>query len=136
MKFLFEWTPKISVGDETIDKQHQKLLGQVNTLLSAVVSGLNDQTTLEAVAFLDTYITDHLLYEEKYMKEHNFPDIENHIKMHRDFIEHYKIFKDNLTKGVSKEILALDIEQYIGNWWIEHIGIADKQYALFIQGQK
>ena len=31
-----EWTPKISVSDETIDGQYKKLLGQINQLLYAL----------------------------------------------------------------------------------------------------
>ena len=31
-----EWTPKISVSDETIDGQYRKLLGQINQLLYAL----------------------------------------------------------------------------------------------------
>ena len=133
MKYLFEWTPEISVGDATIDGQHQRLLGQVNTLLSYVVSEKNDAIVDEAVAFLDEYINNHLAYEEKYMTEHKYPDIENHIKYHKNFIENYKNFKEKLNAGVSRESLALDIEQYIGNWWLQHIGFEDKKYALFIK---
>lgn len=133
MKYFFEWTPEISVGDETIDKQHQRLLGQVNTLLSYIVSEKNDAIVIDAVAFLDKYIDEHFTYEEKYMLEHKYPEIEHHIKHHRDFIEHYKNFKDRLNAGVSREALALDIEQYIGNWWLVHIAQEDKKYANFIK---
>ena len=136
MKYLFEWTPAISVGDAKIDGQHQRLLGQVNTLLSYVVSEKNDAIVIDAVSFLDKYINDHLAYEEQYMTEHKYPDIENHIKYHKDFIEHYKNFKERLNAGVSRESLALDIEQYIGNWWLIHIGVEDKKYAEFIKNNK
>ncbi len=133
MKYLFEWTPEISVGDEKIDGQHQRLLGQVNTLLSYIVSEKNDAIVIDAVSFLDKYISEHLAYEEQYMTEHKYPDIENHIKYHKDFIEHYKTFKERLNAGVSRENLALEIEQYIGNWWLDHIGKEDRKYAEFVK---
>lgn len=136
MKYLFEWTPAISVGDAKIDGQHQKLLGQVNTLLSYIVSEKNDAIVIDAVIFLDKYINEHLAYEEQYMAEHKFPDIENHIKYHKDFIEHYKTFKDKLYAGVSRESLALEIEQYIGNWWLTHIAVEDHKYAEFIKSHE
>jgi len=136
MKYLFEWTPSISVGDAVIDGQHQRLLGQVNTLLSYIISEKNDALIVEAVSFLDKYISDHLAYEEKYMSDHKYPDIENHIKYHKDFIEHYKVFKEKLDAGVSRETLALEIEQYIGDWWIAHIGYEDKKYAEFIKSHE
>jgi len=123
----------MSVFDEKIDAQHQKLLNQVNVMLSSILGGKGHETVHDAINFLDKYIFEHLAYEEVYMSEHKYPDIENHKKMHRDFIEHYKKFKKNFEAGASKEVLALDIEQYIGNWWIEHIGVEDKKYALFVK---
>jgi len=133
MKYLFEWTPSISVNDIKIDLQHQRLLGQVNTLLSYIVTEKNDEVISDAVSFLDKYINEHFVYEEQYMTEHKYPDIENHTKYHKDFIEHYKSFKEKLLAGVSAESLALEIEQYIGNWWLTHIAVEDHKYAEFIK---
>lgn len=133
MKNLFEWTPAMSVFDENIDNQHKTLLNQVNVLLSYILEDKNDQVIADAVSFLDRYIFEHLAYEEKYMEIHKYPDIENHKKYHQDFIEHYNDFKKKFDLGVKKETLALEIEQYIGNWWIEHIGKADKKYAIYIR---
>src|ERR1035437_3012954 len=133
MKYLFEWTPAISVEDMKIDAQHQRLLGEVNNLLSYVVSGKDEKIVDDSVAFLDEYITDHLAYEEEYMAKHKYPDIEKHIEYHKDFIVRYELFKHKLNDGVSRESLVLEIEQYIGNWWLNHIGIADKKYAEYIK---
>lgn len=132
MKYLFEWTPAMSVNDKFIDNQHQRLLGEVNTLLSYVVAEKSDKTVSDAMAFLDRYINEHLAYEEKYMAEHKYPDIENHIKYHHGFIKRYNEFKEKMDAGLSRESIALEIEQYIGNWWIEHIGIEDHKYAIYI----
>ncbi|MFA5934829.1 MAG: hemerythrin family protein [Candidatus Paceibacterota bacterium] len=136
MNYLFEWTTSISVNEKNIDMQHKRLLHQVNILLSAVVNNSGDEIITEAIDFLDSYINEHLMYEEKYMIENNYPDIEKHVTMHHDFIIHYKDFKNKFIAGVSKDKLALEIEQYIGNWWIEHIGKMDKQYALYIESKK
>jgi hemerythrin len=136
MKYLFEWTPAISVNDNIIDGQHQRLLGQVNTLLSYIISEKNDAIVIDSVTFLDQYINEHFAYEEEYMREHKYPEIENHIKYHKNFIEHYKKFKEKLLSGVSRESLALEIEQYIGNWWLTHIGVEDHKYAEFIKTQE
>ena len=133
MKYLFEWTPAISVNNEIIDAQHQRLLGQVNILLSYIIAEKNDEIVVEAVHFLDKYISEHFTYEEQYMAEHKFPEIDVHIKYHKDFADHYQSFKDKLDSGISRESLALEIEQYVGNWWLEHIGKADKKYADYIK---
>jgi hemerythrin-like metal-binding protein len=136
MKYLFEWTPAISVYDETIDGQHQRLLGQVNTLLSYIIAEKDPQIVNDAVSFLDQYIKEHFSYEEIYMRENNYPDIDAHMKLHGEFINNYKRFKEKLNAGVSKDSLALEIEQYIGNWWLTHIAVEDHKYADFIKNKK
>ncbi len=136
MRYLFEWTPEISVGDAIIDTQHQKLLGQVNTLLSYIVAEKDDELVFNAVSFLDKYIIEHFQYEEKYMAGHKFPEIEAHKKLHKDFGGHYSFFKKQLDANVSPETLALEIEQYIGEWWLTHIAVEDHKYAEFIKTHK
>jgi len=133
MRYLFEWTPAISVGDETIDKQHQKLLNELNVLLSNLFAGSSDKIINEAVSFLSEYIDGHLAYEEKYMEEHKYPEIDFHKSLHRGFMDQYEVFKKRLAAGASKKELILEIEEYIGSWWIHHISIEDKKYAVFIQ---
>jgi len=133
MKYLFEWTRAISVGDETIDKQHQKLLNELNILLSNLFADSSDKIINEAVSFLSEYIDDHLAYEEKYMKEYKYPEIDFHTSLHRGFIDQYKVFKKRLADGAPKKELILEIEEYIGSWWIHHISVEDKKYAVFIQ---
>lgn len=133
MKYLFEWTPAISVGDPIIDKQHQKLLAEVNVLISNTFSEEKDAMIYEAVAFLSEYIREHLAYEEKYMELHNYPERKAHKLLHDDFVEQYEKFKKQLISGVSKKELIMEIEQYIGNWWMEHIRVEDKKYAVFIR---
>ena len=136
MKYLFEWTPAISVYNKTIDGQHQRLLGQVNTLLSYIIAEKDPQIVNDAVSFLDQYIKEHFSYEEIYMRENNYPDIDAHMKLHGEFINNYKRFKEKLNAGVSKDSLALEIEQYIGNWWLTHIAVEDHKYAEFIRNKK
>ena len=133
MKYLFEWTPEISVGDVIIDGQHQRLLGQVNTLLSYIIAEKDDKIIADAVSFLDKYVKEHFAYEEEYMTEHKYPDIVGHVKYHKNFAEEYEMFKKKFDAGVSKEALALEIEEYIGNWWLQHIGHEDKKYAVYIK---
>ncbi len=136
MKYLFEWTLAMSVGDEIIDKQHQKLLNELNVLISNLFAGSADAIIDDAVSFLSEYIREHLLYEEKYMEEHEYPERDFHKSLHRGFMDQYEVFKKRLSEGAPKKELILEIEEYIGSWWIHHIGVEDKKYAVFIQENK
>jgi len=132
----FEWTQNISVNDEIIDNQHKKLLNQINLLLEAIIEEKSISIVKETISFLDSYISDHLKYEEEYMQKNFYPDTQKHAEIHGNFIKKYKEFKTNLdAAGPSKELL-LEIQSFLGSWWIEHIGTEDKKYADFIKQNK
>lgn len=136
MSTIFQWTKSISVGNDIIDAQHQRLLSQINKIVDAVALGANSKELQEVISFFDEYIKEHFSYEEAYMKNINYPDIEEHIKKHHYFIENYNKFKDEFNHNFDKEKLTMEIEVYIGNWWIDHIGKEDKKYQLFLESKK
>jgi hemerythrin len=131
----FEWSPDISVGDDDLDRQHQMLLGQINSLIDYVADGMRGELVDDAILFLDRYINEHFVDEEAYMRKHNYPHIDEHIELHRGFADKYVRLKEKLEKGVTIPILIADIEIYLGRWWLEHIGVEDKKYALFVESQ-
>jgi len=131
----FIWTEDMSVGEIAIDGQHKRLLGAVNDLIDGIVNGINDSKLAETIDFLDNYIYSHLEYEEKYMSEIDFPGLEEHSKIHKDFIEKYNEFKRKIEGDFDSTTLAMEIETYIGNWWLEHIGIEDKKYYIYLLEQ-
>lgn len=135
MSIFFEWTQSISVGDEIIDNQHKRLLAQINKILDAMVSGANSAQAKEAINFFDQYIKEHFSYEEDYMKNINFPGIEEHKKKHYDFIKNYNKFKEEFNQNISIDKLIMEMESYVGDWWIEHIGKEDKKYQLFLESK-
>ena len=97
--------------------------------------GATSQEVSEAVRFFDEYVNEHFAYEEKYMKEHDYPDFNEHKKRHKDFIKRNIDFKKKLKSGAEPRELILDIETYIGQWWIKHIGKEDQKYHDFIDSK-
>lgn len=136
MSIRFEWTPDISVGDDHIDAQHKELLSQINKLFEVVVSGDTSAQVKDVLSFLDDYIYEHFSYEEEYMTQHQYPDIKQHIQIHRGFMKQYDSLKERLVKQGSNKELVQDIEVYLGGWWIRHIGVEDKKYAVWIGEHK
>jgi len=131
MSINFEWKKDISVGNEIIDGQHKKLLAQVNEVLNDIVTGIDHNEVKKAIEFLDKYTQEHLTYEETYMTNINYPQLEEHKKLHHEFIQKYYKFKEDFNNGVDKDKLMIEIEGYIGHWWVDHIGTEDKKYYLY-----
>jgi hemerythrin len=136
MHVKFEWTPDISVGEVSLDTEHRALLEAINKLLDAILNNLDKDGVAETLAFLDAYVDLHFNHEEKYMKEHGYPEFEEHKELHSYFILQYNAFKERLDKRGPQDELVLDVETYLGNWWLQHIGNADKKYADFVVQKK
>jgi hemerythrin-like metal-binding protein len=132
MKINFQWTKDMSVDENNIDHQHQRLLEQLNKVIEAMVFGTSSKEVSEAVSFFDQYFREHFVYEENYMREHRYPALEEHKVQHGDFIKKYFAFKDKLDSGTNSDKLIMEIETYLGKWWIEHIGKEDQKYHYFI----
>ncbi len=133
MEIKFEWTPEISVNDEIIDNQHKKLLAKVNELLSAILDKKDNAVIGEIISFLGEYAKEHLLYEEGYMLEHLYPDFEEHKKIHEHFVDKYQEFENRFKKVGYTDDMSREVESFLGNWWLHHIGHEDKKYADFIE---
>jgi len=135
MTIHFKWKENFSVGDETIDAQHKKLLVQINKILDAVVFGVEaNDVQAKMIPFLDQYIKEHFSYEEEYMKKINYPYINKHKKEHQNFIKNYVKFKTEFDRGSDRKKLIERIEKFLGTWWVMHIVKEDKEYQLFLKG--
>lgn len=134
MNIQFTWTPALSVGDDKLDNQHKQLLEQVNALLDALAGGQNNLIVIEQVLkFLDQYIDEHFVDEERYMEEHQYPRLAEHRALHAQFIERYTHMKERIYTFESVDGMLIDLEAHLGRWWIDHIGGADKDYAEYVR---
>lgn len=134
MNVQFTWDTSMLVGDDKLDNQHKHLLEQVNSLLEALAGGKNNLIVIEqALGFLDRYVEEHFTDEERYMEEHQYPHLEEHRALHAKFIERYMQMKERIYTFASVDEMLIDLEVHLGRWWIDHIGGADKDYAVHIR---
>jgi|SRR3989344_2094858 len=138
-----KWIPNMTVGNSKIDKQHQRLLNQMNGLIKDISIGKDLKIVLNILSFLDKDVKEHLSYEEDYMKKIKYPELENHKKIHEGFVLVYNDYKKEFylltkKKGISSEESKKLKEKtrVLANWWINHISTDDKRYAEFASSKK
>ncbi|HLC87014.1 MAG TPA: bacteriohemerythrin [Candidatus Nanoarchaeia archaeon] len=138
-----EWAQEMSVGDETIDNQHKRLLSQLNEMKEELSSwgGVDVDPIRRTIDFFEKYAYEHLDYEEEYMKEHNYPGLDKHKKIHDSFRKYFEDFKQkfstmytsgSLFTGYIKALLT-EAEEFLADWWINHILKEDHKYAVYIK---
>ena len=77
-----EWKDDYSVGIDSIDQQHKKLLSLINQLQTAVDYSTGEQFEREALDELVEYTKTHFTYEEGMMRDNDYPDFEAHKRQH------------------------------------------------------
>ena len=99
----FEWTPKLSVGEENIDSQHQKLLDYTNKLINDISSSADLRTIRSTIDFLGKYVDEHFSYEEDYMEKIGYPGLSDQQKQHAGFVKFYQEYQQELKTAFSKK---------------------------------
>lgn len=77
---LITWNENYSVKVKQFDDQHKKLIDMINELHDAMKVGKGKDVMEKILAGLIQYTVTHFANEERLMKQHNYPDYEQHKK--------------------------------------------------------
>jgi hemerythrin len=125
MAFM-EWDDRFSVNITTIDDQHKKLIGMVNTFYDSIQDG-KKAAFGSLLKDLVNYTIYHFSTEEKYMERFNYPEIESHKQEHRLFTDKVLDVKKRFEDG--RFVVTLEITNYLKDWIAQHVLGTDKRYA-------
>ncbi len=84
---LVVWSEKYSVGDETMDQQHRKLIGMINELDEVLQRGGNADRFRSVLDGVIDYTRTHFQAEEAHMAKIEFPDLDQHHDAHAQLIK-------------------------------------------------
>ena len=129
-KDYVEWKDEYSVGIDSIDRQHKKLLNLINQLQTAVDYSTGEEFEREALDELVDYTKTHFTYEEGLMKDNDYPDFEPHKTQHEEMVAHVK---ETLSEYEKDHDTAMNnAAKFLRKWLINHINGTDKQYSSFL----
>ena len=132
-KQIFVWEEKLSVGDQTIDSQHESIFGATNRLLDIVSGDRAPEELFGVLTTIERYVREHFSYEEAYMERYGYPDIDRHRRIHQGFADDFAERKKKLLQGGVSSEAILGLENYLGTWLIAHVSSEDQKYATFIR---
>lgn len=128
-----EWKDDYSVGIDSIDQQHKKLLSLINQLQTAVDYSTGEQFEREALDELVDYTKTHFTYEEGLMRDNDYPDFEPHKAQHEKMFEKVK---EVLAEYEQDQDTAMaNAAEYLKDWLINHINGTDKEYSSYLIGK-
>jgi hemerythrin-like metal-binding protein len=127
----FNWNDEFSVGIPSIDQQHQRLVELINQLFQCMKDGGDRMLLGQVVDELVSYTVTHFRAEEDVMRKHNYPDLEDHKKVHENFIEQVGAYVEKIKAG--ERLPPADVYRFLKDWLVNHIEKQDREgYGRFI----
>lgn len=128
---LIEWSNELSVGIDSIDEQHKKLVNMINALNDAMLTGSSNELLGKIFTGLATYTQKHFSYEENMFAEYGYSDSQEHKRQHDELIAQVVELKEKFMVNPQGTISA-DLMQFLKRWLTNHIMRTDKEYTEFL----
>lgn len=131
---MFTWSDDFSVQIPIIDEQHKKLFEIGNNIYYLYNHFQYDELTThikDLLGELERYTKYHFRTEEDLMIRFHYPDISEHIKEHRKFIDYLDSI-DLYENTYDQAEYILGLLQFISSWIFKHINYSDFKYSDFL----
>ncbi|MBD3329149.1 bacteriohemerythrin [Candidatus Dojkabacteria bacterium] len=126
-----KWNADMSVGVKTFDQQHQQFLEILNNLYDKSVNEISFDELQNAIGSVARFATEHFSTEESYFDKYNYPQSEEHKRLHVALVKRVKEFKDKKFPTAADG--AFEIIDFLEDWLVTHMEDADRDYIEFFQ---
>jgi hemerythrin len=127
MAAYIAWKSYYSVGDPSIDAQHQQIIEMINELYAAYSAQRTDVDLKKIMDRLIQYTNTHFQHEEQRMREWGYPALTSHLMLHEKLRRRTIDLRNNLTLVTARDLLA-----FLKDWWCNHIQDEDRAYAPYL----
>ena len=121
------WSDRLSVGVQSIDDQHRKMLSLLNQLYDGMMSGKGKIALGGILQALIDCTAMHFTHEENLLLRSGYPDSAAHQKEHSDLLQQIRgIRRQYETVGPSA--VTIPVMSFLENWTMNHITGADMRH--------
>jgi hemerythrin-like metal-binding protein len=115
------WKPEFSVGDPSIDKEHQELIDLVNDTAGAILDGQPDADIQRSFGDLYRAISAHFALEERQMREAKYDQLRGHKSDHERLLDVLRdMMDDPRDDGSDADLLTAALEEWFAGHFREH----------------
>jgi hemerythrin len=129
---LIDWSDEYSIGIYKIDAQHKFFFEAVHRLYKECLANEGEPVVLETLVFLENYAIGHFESEEALMREYEYPHIDEHARLHAEFLNEYSKLSEEFDELGPSQYLAERMGEMVQDWLIDHIAKTDMAYAKHI----
>lgn len=125
------WTPDLTVGDPTIDSQHQELFRRCTALGGALSGGEGKQRVGELLGYIAAYTVSHFRDEEVLMANARFPALAAHRTLHADLVRDVRQVQAQYAQDGARVGLVIQFNNRFAEWLVAHLVGPDMEFARF-----
>jgi len=129
------WTPALAIGVDLVDEQHKELFSRAEKLIDAMSAGKGNAEVGKLLDYLDSYVHEHFLGEERMMQHQHYPGLLRHKRQHEDFKKAFESIKSDFAKAGAASpgaAMVLRLNKLITGWLVEHISNIDMQMGRYL----
>lgn len=125
------WKESFSIGIRVIDDQHRRLMEIINELYDAQRIGTSQFIMNGVINRLEDYTIYHFKLEEEMQSLNLYPNFNQHIEEHQEFIGKLSKFKqDSIRNNLLLSIKTID---FLKDWTINHILGSDREFGEYLR---
>ncbi|MFK5986291.1 MAG: bacteriohemerythrin [Pseudomonadota bacterium] len=125
---LIAWSNELSVGIDSIDAQHQKLINMINALNDALADGSSQPMLQKIFDGLAIYTVKHFAYEENLFATHGYTESVAHKVEHKALLDKVLELKEKMQEG--DFMIGIELMAFLKEWLTNHILKTDMAYAI------
>jgi hemerythrin len=114
---LLEWKPEYSVGNFSVDFEHQQMISHINELGEQLGGLVSIETIETALGQIHADISAHFALEERLMREAGYGEYEDHKEDHEELLDQIVGLMDNFAwnPDTGREMLRKKLSGWFGH---------------------
>jgi hemerythrin len=135
MPIRVQWDSSFSVGNELLDRQHQRLLGLCNDMAECLTAGREEALFRfhEILYQLTQYAREHFKTEENLLERYRYSGLTSHLVDHSAYEEKMADWAYSATMDF---IDMREVQRFLAVWWRDHILVSDMQYKPLLVSKR
>ncbi len=136
LETTFEWNQDYIINIEEIDNDHRSIIEKYEVLYNLMKDGKGHGYYEELLNYLDEYVNNHFVNEQKLHQEASYDLSEEHHIIHDEFKNSLNHIIEASKINQPSDVDLININLFIKNWLIHHILIEDKKFGDFMKSKK
>lgn len=120
---LLSWKSAYSVGIESVDHEHQEMIGMINALYKELQGKKDAQSIENFLGDIHMTISAHFALEERVMRQSEYGEYAAHKEDHEELLDQIRELMDEYATDAEQGLTLL--QERLSDWFAVHFSTFD-----------